>query len=339
MAALGKKTILVCGGAGFIGSNFIRYLLADKGNYHVVCFDALTYSGNKDNLAGLPRDRFTLVKGDIADTTAVARVFKKWKPEFVANFAAETHVDRSIHGDTLEFVRTNIEGVVVLLDAVKNAPYVKKFVHVSTDEVYGALSLSGGKFTENSPLRPNSPYAASKAAGDLMARSFFETYDTPVVITRGSNTYGPYQHPEKLIPYSISRLLSSKPIALYGDGKYVRDWFHVEDHCSGIALALFKGKPGEVYNIGASDELDNLTLAKRMVKILGKNESAISFVKDRPGHDRRYALDARKIKKELGWKPTHSLAKSFAPTVQWYLDHQDWVQRALKRDRVNTHIN
>lgn len=333
-----KMTILVCGGAGFIGSNFVRHMIEKYPKAHIVCFDALTYSGNKDNLKNLPKDRFTFVKGDIADSASVARVFKKYQPEYVVNFAAETHVDRSIHGETLEFVQANVLGTTVLLEAVKNSPTVKKFVHVSTDEVYGSLSLRGGKFTERSPLAPNSPYAASKAAGDLMVRSFFVTYGVPVVITRSSNNYGPYQHPEKLIPYSILRLLAGKTIVLYGDGKYVRDWLHVEDHCSGIELALFKGKPGEVYNIGASDEVDNLTLAKKLVQHMGKEKSAIEFVKDRPGHDRRYALDAGKIRRELGWKPKHSFEQSFAPTVQWYLDNQSWVTRAMMRGNVNAHI-
>ena len=334
-----KMTILVCGGAGFIGSNFIRYFLAKHTKSRIVCLDLLTYSGNRDNLKDLPKDRFAFVKGDIADRSLVSRTFKKYKPDYVINFAAETHVDRSIHGETLEFVHTNVVGTTVLLEAVNNAPSVKKLVHISTDEVYGTLSLgSREKFTETTPLRPNSPYAASKAAGDLMARSFFETYGTPVVITRSSNNYGPYQHPEKLIPYSISRLLSGKPIALYGDGKYVRDWLHVEDHCSGIELALFNGKPGEVYNIGAGDEVSNLDLAKRMIKLLGKDASSIAFIKDRPGHDRRYAIDSRKIRRELGWKPKHSFARSFAPTVDWYLKNQDWTKWALSHGKVNAHI-
>lgn len=336
-----KGTILVVGGAGFIGSNFIRYVLKRAPGARVVCLDALTYAGNKENLKGLPAKRFVFVKGDITDATLVVRVFKKYKPHYIINFAAETHVDRSIHGGARQFARTNVEGATILFEAATKLPRLKKFVHVSTDEVYGALPLKGGKkFNEASALRPNSPYAASKAAADLVARAFFKTYGTPVVVTRCSNNYGPYQHPEKLIPFSITRLMQGEPVAIYGDGQYVRDWIHVEDHCAALFLALTKGVPGEVYNVGANDEVSNLALARRLLKYFKKGESAIAYVTDRPGHDRRYAVDSHKIRRELGWKPRHSFKKSFEPTVAWYIQNASWAKRALARSgRANAHIH
>jgi len=340
MQGFGKSTVLVSGGAGFIGSNFIRHLLAGHPKARVVCVDALTYAGNRDNLRGLHKERFIFVKGDITDHKHMERVFLKYQPSYVINFAAESHVDRSIHSGAEAFVRTNVLGTAVLLGALRDAKSLKKFVQVSTDEVYGALPLrSKKKFTESSPLLPNSPYASSKAAADLIARSFCKTYGLPVVITRCSNNYGPYQHPEKLIPYSITRLMEGKPIAIYGDGLYVRDWIHVDDHCSALALALLHGKPGEVYNIGADDEVSNIALARRMLAYFKKEESDILYVKDRPGHDRRYAVNASKIQKQLGWKPRHSLNKSFKMTVEWYIKNNSWVKRALKRAGVaNAHI-
>lgn len=340
MQSFGNTTILVCGGAGFIGSNFIRQVLSAAPKTKIVCVDALTYAGNRDNLKGLSKERFVFIKGDVTDATHMKRLFKKYAPEYVINFAAESHVDRSIHGGAEAFVRTNVLGTTVLLDALRVTLSVKKFIQVSTDEVYGALSLAAKKvFTEESPLVPNSPYAASKTAADLIARAYFATYGLPIVITRCSNNYGPYQHPEKLIPFSIMRLMEGKPIAIYGDGKYVRDWIHVEDHCSALALALLKGIPGEVYNIGADEEVDNLTLAKRMLKHFKKDASDIVFVKDRPGHDRRYAINASKIRKELGWKPKHSFRTSFESTIAWYEENRSWVRRALARAGAsNTHI-
>ena len=340
MRKFGDTTVLVYGGAGFIGSNFIRYLLHVSPKTNIVCVDALTYAGNKDNLKGLPKERFTFIKGDITDAAHMARVVVRYAPVYVINFAAESHVDRSIHGGSCDFVRTNVEGTTVLLEAMRKAPKLKKFVHVSTDEVYGALPLKGGKkFTENSSLAPNSPYAASKAASDLVARSFFKTYNVPVVTTRCSNNYGPYQYPEKLIPYSISRLLDDKPIAIYGDGQYVRDWIHVEDHCDALWRVLTKGVPGETYNIGADDEVSNLTLARWLLAYFKKDESAIAFIKDRPGHDRRYAIDASKIRKELGWRPKYSLRTSFETTILWYVPNTYWSKRALARSGVaNPHI-
>ena len=335
-----KGTILVAGGAGFIGSNFIRYVLKRTPGVRVVCLDALTYAGNKENLKELPKKQFLFVKGDITDKALVTRVFKKYKPLYVINFAAESHVDRSIHGGARDCIRTNVEGATVLFEAATAFSALKKFVQVSTDEVYGALSLLGGKkFTERSPLAPNSPYAASKAAADLVARAFFKTYGIPIVITRCSNNYGLYQHPEKLIPYSVTRLMGGKPIAIYGNGQYVRDWIYVEDHCAALYLALIKGVPGEIYNIGADDEVSNIALAQRLLKYFKKDESAIVYVKDRPGHDRRYSIDASKIKRELGWKPKHSIKKSFEPTVEWYIKNSGWVKRSLARaGSANGHI-
>ena len=315
-------------------------MLSTSAKARIVCVDALTYAGNKENLKGLPAKRFTFIKGDITDRVPMKRLFEKYAPDYVINFAAESHVDRSIHVGAEAFVHTNVLGTTVLFEALRHTPSIQKFVHVSTDEVYGALPLgSKKKFTEQSPLAPNSPYAASKASADLVARAYHVTYGSPIVVTRCSNNYGPYQHPEKLIPYSITRLIEGKPIAIYGDGKYVRDWIHVEDHCSALALALLNGVPGEVYNIGADDEIDNLTLAERMLNYFKKDTSAIVFVKDRPGHDRRYAINASKIKNELGWKSTHSLRTSFEPTIAWYVENMNWVRRALMRaGRANTHI-
>lgn len=340
MRGFDTSTIVVCGGAGFIGSNFIRHMLLKSPKAKIVCVDALTYAGNRDNLKGLPAHRFTFIKGDIIDAKLIARIFAKYRPAYVINFAAESHVDRSIHIGAESFIRTNVLGTTVLLDIVRHTPSVKKFVQVSTDEVYGALSLdSKKKFTERSPLSPNSPYASSKAAADLIVRSFHITYALPLVITRSSNNYGPYQHPEKLIPYSITRLMEGKPIAIYGDGQYVRDWIHVEDHCRALVLALSKGVPGEIYNIGADDEVSNIALARDLLAYFKKDESAIAYVKDRPGHDRRYAIDASKIKKELGWKPKHSFRTSFGQTIAWYVRNVNWVRRALARSgAANTHI-
>lgn len=340
MRNFGGATMLVCGGAGFIGSNFVRQALAGSPKLKVVCLDALTYAGNKDNLRGLSKNRFAFIKGDIRDAKLVERIFARYKPSYVINFAAESHVDRSIHGGALDFFRTNVEGAAVLFEAARKLRDLKKFVQVSTDEVYGALSLgTKQKFTEKSPLAPNSPYAASKAAADIIGHAYYVTYGLPLVITRCSNNYGHYQHPEKLIPYSITRLMAGKPIAIYGDGKYVRDWIHVDDHADALLLALLKGKPGEMYNVGAEEEVDNLTLAKRILAHFKKDSSDIVFVKDRPGHDRRYAIDASKIRKELDWKPQHAFKDSFASTIAWYVGHAEWMRRALRRaGTANTHI-
>ena len=333
-----KGTMLVAGGAGFIGSNFIRLVLEKHRGIKVICFDALTYAGNKENLKGLPASRLVFVRGDIADPKAVARVFAKYKPQYVVNFGAESHVDSSIHGGAISFVHTNVYGTSVLLQELVHAPFVKKFLHVSTDEVYGSLSLDAKeKFTEDTPLAPNSPYAASKAAADLLVRAFFVTYKVPVVATRCANNYGPFQYPEKLIPFSVSRLLRDEPITIYGDGQYVRDWIHVDDHNEALLIVLEKGKAGEFYNIGADDEIDNLSLARSMLSHFAKTDSALTFVADRPGHDRRYASDSKKVR-ALGWRPRRRLKTSLQGTLQWYGDNQAWVRRALKKGAANTHL-
>lgn len=335
------ETVLICGGAGFIGSNLVRTLLEYSSSVKVVCYDALTYAGHKENLEGLPRKRgFTFIKGDIVDEKSVQKVLSKFKPKYIINCAAETHVDRSIHGHAPEFARTNIIGTLTLLSAARTVGGFKKFIQVSTDEVYGALPLgSKRKFTESSPLAPNSPYAASKAAADMIALSFFATYGLPIMITRCSNNYGPYQHPEKFIPYSVSRLLAGKPVALYGDGNHVRDWIHVSDHSAALIRVLEKGTPGEVYNVGASEEVSNRILAGMLLDIMGKDRSMTVFVADRPGHDRRYAIDASKIRKNIGWKPVHSLKRSLRDTIHWYADNQAWTRAILAQSgHPNPHI-
>lgn len=340
-SALNKETVLVTGGAGFIGSNFIKRLYAAAPKARVVCLDALTYAGHRENLKDVTSKNFVFVKGDVADTALVARLVRKYKPAYVINFAAESHVDRSIHEGAGEFIRTNVMGTGTLLQSLVGAPSLKKYVQVSTDEVYGALPLKGKKaFVETSPLLPNSPYAASKAAADLVTRSFFVTYGIPAVTTRCSNNYGPYQHPEKLIPFSILRLLQRDAIAIYGDGKYVRDWIHVDDHCDALLLALVHGKPGEVYNIGANDEMPNIALARGIASFFKMGDEALTFVADRPGHDRRYAINSEKIRKELGWRPKHSLSRSLKDTIRWYVENEAWVKNALKRSgAANAHIN
>lgn len=340
-----KDTLLVLGGAGFIGSNFIRQILASYKNIHVVNFDKLTYSGNLDNLKDLSgNSRYIFVKGDVANGKAIDSVFAKHKPSYVINFAAETHVDRSIHVGAKQFVDTNVTGVFNILEAIKKfSPKneVKKYVQVSTDEVYGSLPLdSKNLFKETTPFSPNVPYAATKAGGDLLCNAYYSTWKVPVVVTHCSNNYGPYQYPEKLIPFFILRMLENKTLPLYGDGKNVRDWIYVLDHCKALELCLFKGKPGRVYNIGADNELNNLHIADRVLKYFKKDKSSIEFVSDRPGHDRRYAIDASKIEKELGWKPSFKFDQAFLSTIQWYVDNPKWIQAVRKKTGVfNPHID
>jgi dTDP-glucose 4,6-dehydratase len=315
------ETILVTGGCGFIGSNFVRYLLETGPQVQVVNFDSLTYAGNLANLSDLatyPRYRF--VKGDIADREAVRAALAGAKAVF--NFAAESHVDRSIH-DATPFVRTNVLGTQVLLDVVRELG-IERFVQISTDEVYGSLG-SEGMFTEQTPLAPNSPYAASKASADLLVRSYVHTFHIPAVITRCSNNYGPYQFPEKLIPLFISNLLHDEPVPVYGDGLNIRDWIHVRDHCAAIDLVGRQGHIGEVYNIGGRCERTNLDLTHTLLDVMGKPRSFIRYVKDRPGHDRRYAIDCSKIERELGWRPSISFDQGLRATVAWYMAHADWV--------------
>jgi dTDP-glucose 4,6-dehydratase len=316
------QPILVTGGCGFIGSNFIRYLLEADPAVRVVNFDLLTYAGNLANLADLadhPRYRF--VQGDIADPAAVERVARDGLGGII-NFAAESHVDRSIL-DSGPFIRTNIVGTQILLDAARKFN-VPRYLQVSTDEVYGSLGATG-YFTEETPLAPNSPYSASKAAADLLVRSYWHTFNLPSITTRCSNNYGPYQFPEKLIPLFISNLLRDEPVPVYGDGLNVRDWIHVRDHCAGIHRAWQDGKPGEVYNLGGRSERTNLELTHALLDALGKPRTLIRYVKDRPGHDRRYAIDCSKAERELGWRPTVQFDDGLRETVRWYLDHADWV--------------
>ncbi|AFC32796.1 RfbB [Paenibacillus mucilaginosus 3016] len=317
---------MVTGGMGFIGSNFIRYWLERHPEDTVLNLDLLTYAGREENLADVVRDpRYALSVGDIADPM-VFRLLEEEKIDTVVHFAAESHVDQSIL-DPQRFVRTNVLGTQNLLEAARRTG-VKKFVHISTDEVYGTLG-STGAFTEETPLAPNSPYSASKAGSDLLVRAYCETYGFPAVITRCSNNYGPYQFPEKLIPKIITRALRGEDIPVYGDGLYVRDWLHVEDHCSGIERVILQGRQGEVYNIGGGNERTNLSMVRLILEELGRPLSLIRHVEDRPGHDRRYAIDALKIRRELGWQPLRSLEEGLKTTVQWYVEHQDWWEPLL----------
>jgi len=314
-------SVLVTGGCGFIGSNFVRYLLENDADVDVVNFDRLTYAGNLENLADLaghPRYRF--VKGDIAERDAVRGALRNVQAVF--NFAAESHVDRSIH-DATPFVRTNVLGTQTLLDAAREFG-VERFVQISTDEVYGSLGPTGA-FTEETPLAPNSPYAASKAAADLLVRAYVHTFRLPALVTRCSNNYGPYQFPEKIIPLFISNLMRDEPVPVYGDGLNVRDWIHVRDHCAAIYHVWRKGRVGEVYNIGGRCEHTNLELTHTLLDILGKPRALIRYVPDRPGHDRRYAIDCAKAERELGWRPAISFADGLRETVRWYQDHADWI--------------
>ncbi len=322
------RTVLVTGGCGFIGSNFIHYLLDTDRDVAVVNLDCLTYAGNPTNLAGLagnPRYRF--VKGSITDAGAVRRAARG--VEAVFNFAAESHVDRSIH-DSGPFLRTNVLGTQVLLDAARELE-VGRFIQVSTDEVYGSLGPTG-YFTEETPLAPNSPYAASKAAADLLVRSYVHTFGLPAVITRCSNNYGPYQFPEKLIPLFISNLQRNEPVPVYGDGKQVRDWVHVRDHCRAIDRVWRAGRVGEVYNVGGRCEKTNLELTHALLDVLHKPPELIRYVKDRPGHDRRYAIDCSKVERELGWRPEVRFEDGLLDTVAWYRANADWVEKVRTRE-------
>ncbi|AET57596.1 dtdp-d-glucose 4,6-dehydratase, rfbb [Paenibacillus terrae HPL-003] len=316
--------LLVTGGAGFIGSNFVLYMLKQYPDYEIVNIDALTYAGNLENLKSIENHpKHTFVKADITDAQAIDQLMQQGI-DVVVNFAAESHVDRSILEPEV-FVKTNVFGTQVLLDAAKKYN-VTKFVQVSTDEVYGSLGETG-LFTEETPLQPNSPYSASKAGGDLLVRAYHETFGLPVNITRCSNNYGPYQFPEKLIPLMISRALSDQQLPVYGDGLNIRDWLYVEDHCSAIDLVIHQGKLGEVYNIGGNNERTNVHIVKTVLEELGKPESLISYVQDRPGHDRRYGIDPTKTMNELGWKPKHSFETGIKETIRWYLDNKEWWTR------------
>lgn len=332
--------ILVTGGAGFIGSNFVKYMSA-KHNYKIIVLDALTYAGTLSNLEGIPLEtNYEFVEGDITNVKLVDAIFKLYKIDAVINFAAESHVDRSIKSPSI-FIKTNITGTHVLLEAAKkhwtvslskdSYPEYKenvKFIQISTDEVYGTLGLDG-YFTEETKLAPNSPYSASKASSDLLVRAYYETYGLPIVISRCSNNFGPNQHKEKLIPCMIHRALKEKTLPIYGDGKQVRDWLYVEDHCTAIDAILHKGKSGEVYNIGGNNERENLEVVKIIVNKIGKSEGLIQFVKDRLGHDRRYAIDNTKISKDLGWSPSYTFEQGIEKTINWYLNN--WSEITKKQ--------
>jgi dTDP-glucose 4,6-dehydratase len=316
--------LLVTGGCGFIGSNFVRHVLGHFGPESITNVDALTYAGNPANLAGVPEEfgeRYCFHRADIADAAAMEAVFARHQYFAVVNFAAESHVDRSIDSPE-NFIHTNVVGTSVLLNAARRHG-VRRFLQVSTDEVYGSLGPEG-RFTEESPLKPSSPYSASKTSADLLALAHFHTFGQEVIVTRCSNNYGPYQYPEKLIPLMITNALNDEPLPVYGDGLNVRDWIHVEDHCAAVFAALLDGKPGEVYHIGGDGELRNIDVVKLILAELGKPESLIHYVTDRPGHDRRYAIDSSKTQAALGWKPRHRPEQGIRETVAWYLKNREW---------------
>lgn len=340
------KNILVTGGAGFIGSNFIKLML-ERGEYNLINLDALTYAGNLENLEDIKDDqRYTFVKGDVCDRDLLDNLFAKYNIDTVVHFAAESHVDRSIEDPEI-FLKTNIMGTQALLDTAKKQWKVKpqdkydreyqpgvKYLQVSTDEVYGALGKTGF-FTESTPLAPNSPYSASKASADMLVRAYHETFGLPVNITRCSNNYGPYQFPEKLIPLMIHNCKKEKKLPVYGDGMQIRDWLHVKDHCAAILTVLEKGELGEVYNIGGNNEKANIEIVKLIIKELGKTEDLIEYVKDRPGHDRRYAIDNTKITTKLGWSPSYTFEQGMAETIQWYLSHEAWLEKVVSGEYQN----
>ena len=319
--------LVVTGGCGFIGSNFIRQVLATRPGWRITNVDKLTYAGNQASLSDVASNpAYKFFKSDICDRALMTEIFAS-KPDAVVHFAAESHVDRSILGPEI-FVQTNVLGTQVLLEIARTAK-VGRFLHVSTDEVYGSLGATG-LFSETTPLAPNSPYSASKAGSDMLVNAYYHTFGMDAIITRCSNNYGPYQFPEKLIPLLVTNLMDGKQIPIYGDGMNVRDWLHVDDHCSGILLALEKGKAGEAYNIGGNNERPNIEIAKKLLSLLGKDESSINYVEDRLGHDRRYAIDASKIRENLGWKPKHDFASGIASTVEWYKVNEKWW-RPLKK--------
>ncbi len=339
------------GGAGFIGSNFVQYLLDKYPGTHVVNLDALTYAGNLENLEKAEMNpQYTFVKGDIRDRELLEELFDRHNFDTVVNFAAESHVDRSITQPEV-FLTTNIVGTQTLLDTAKRnwklnpddkysqeyRPGVR-YLQVSTDEVYGALGPTG-MFTEQTPLAPNSPYSASKAGADLIVRAYHETYGLPVNITRCSNNYGPYQFPEKLIPLMIHNCLRDQPLPVYGDGMQVRDWLYVEDHCSAICAVLERGKVGEVYNIGGNNEKTNIEIVRLLLRSLGKREELINYVKDRPGHDRRYAIDNGKITAQLGWAPAYSFEQGMEYTIRWYRENQEWMERVTSGAYITYYEN
>lgn len=327
------KTVLVTGGCGFIGSHFIELLLRERPRWKIINLDLLTYAGNSENLADVEATRepnhYRFVRGDIADTRTINALFEAERIDALVNLAAETHVDRSLW-DSAPFLQTNVEGTRVLLEAATRHE-LERFLQVSTDEVYGSLDQGDAPFTEQSPLRPNSPYAASKAAADLLARAYAVSYGLPVLITRCGNNYGSHQFPEKFLPLFIANALEDQFLPLYGDGQNIRDWIYVEDHVQGLLQVLEHGGAGEIYNIGAGQELTNQRMVELVLDILKKPQSLIRYVEDRPGHDRRYALDTTKIQSELGWKPRESLESGLIKTVRWYLNNAQWVTAVRQR--------
>ena len=328
--------IIVTGGAGFIGSNFIYYELDNYPEDEIICLDKLTYAGNLETLEiALKNPKFKFVKGDIADRKFVYDLFEKEKPDIIVNFAAESHVDRSIENPEI-FLQTNVIGTSVLMDACRKYG-IKRYHQVSTDEVYGDLPLDRPDlfFTETTPLHTSSPYSASKASADLLVQAYHRTYNLPTTISRCSNNYGPYHFPEKLIPLMIANALNNKKLPVYGKGENVRDWLYVEDHCSAIDLIIRKGKIGEVYNIGGHNEKTNLEVVKTIIKELGKSEDLIEFVTDRPGHDRRYAIDPTKIHNELGWLPATKFNDGIKKTINWYLTHKSWWEKIISGEYQN----
>lgn len=323
-----KKKVLVTGGAGFIGGNFVQYMVNKYPNYDIYNLDLLTYAGDLTKHKSIEsKENYHFIHCDITDRTEINKHFEQEKFDYVVHLAAESHVDRSIKDPEI-FVKTNVFGTQVLLDAAIEYR-IKKFVHISTDEVYGELEFdSNTLFTEETPLKPNSPYSASKTASDLFVRAYHKTYGLPMNITRCSNNYGPYHFPEKLIPLTISRVLNNQKVPVYGDGKNIRDWLHVYDHCTALDLVLHKGKNGEIYNIGGRNERTNLEVVKTIIHKLGKSEELIEFVNDRLGHDKRYAIDPTKIE-QLGWKPVYNFDTGIEQTIQWYLDNREWWQQII----------
>lgn len=320
--------LLITGGAGFIGSCFVRYMLKNHPDYKIINLDALTYAGNLDNLKDVETNpNYSFVHGNICDKQLVDSLMSQ--VDACVNFAAESHVDRSITGPEI-FIQTNVGGTLNLLEMAKKHK-ISRYLQVSTDEVYGTLGKTG-YFTETTPLAPNSPYSASKASADMLVRAYYETYKMPVLTTRCSNNYGPYQFPEKLIPLFISNLLKGEKVPVYGDGMNIRDWLYVYDHCSAIDTVLHKGRLGEVYNIGGNNEKANIEITKLLIKELGKDESSIKYVEDRLGHDRRYAIDSSKIQNELGWHPSVTFEEGIKITIDWYLNNQDWIKRLENRE-------
>jgi dTDP-glucose 4,6-dehydratase len=326
------KNILVTGGAGFIGSNFVKYMLQNY-DYRIINFDKLTYAGNLENLTDIENHKnYSFVKGDICDEVIVEKTLKDYNIDTIINFAAESHVDRSILGPK-EFIVTNVIGTQTLLETARKIG-IEKYLQVSTDEVYGSLPEDRPelKFTELTSITTNSPYSASKASADLLVNAYYHTFKMPVLTTRCSNNYGPYQFPEKLIPLMIAKAVDGEKLPVYGDGKNVRDWLYVEDHCSAICEVIHKGKIGEVYNIGGNNEWYNIDIVKLILKLLGKTEEHINYVKDRPGHDRRYAIDSTKIKNELGWEPAYKFDNGIEKTIKWYVDNEKWWRGVMKGD-------